>query len=426
MNRFFEMVAFEYKKLFKRKSTIVSLILVGSIMALLSVTSVTGNSYWHSGNNLRLLEAMKLDRETAHSKAGFIDEAFLNEAITQNALMISDDENYIINDYGKFLKSQAYISYVLPYEVAVRIINAMYEPDLTNLSTSDGIEIFNLNGIKPIDTLTGLHEKDFYEKVNQTISERINRRPALSEAEKDKHSQMMSQVKTPFYQDSYEAYSNFAQILQLLALALFVAVAVCISPVFAGEYQLKTDQILLPSKYGKNKIIYAKLFTGASFALVLSAIMLFSVFLILILIHGVSGFDMAMQTMDVFSTYPITLLQAVILSIVVTIFVTVFFAMFTMLLSSGCKSPFSAVIVSFLMLFIPAFIYISPQNRLLYQLMQLFPAKATEFFNIYSDYFFEVLGVIFSPATFYMIFSTFVSFAIIPWVYRSFKNHQIG
>lgn len=425
MRSFFDLVWFEYVKMFKRKSTIFSLILLIIIMTLLCIASVTGNSYWHSGGGTPILKAKNLDKEIARSRAGYIDEAFLNEVIIQNALMISDDKNYLINDYGRFLKSQAYVDYVLPYEIAVRLINVMYELDFGNLST-DGIQIFNLNGIKPIDTLTNLQENEFYAKINQTVSDHINSRPSLSEAEREKHMQMMLKVKTPFYNDYYEAYSKFAQNLQIIALILFVAVAVCIAPIFSGEYQLKTDQTLLSSKYGKNKAIFSKLFTGISFALALAIIMLFGIFLLLLIIHGFSGFDMALQTLDFFSTYPLTILQAVLIAIVVTVFVTLFYSIFVMWLSSYFKSPFSTIIVAFLILFVPALVSISPNNRLFYQVLQLFPTKATEFFNIFSIYFYEFSGVVFKPASFYIIFSSVASLIIVPFIYRSFKNHQIS
>ncbi|MDR1804419.1 MAG: ABC transporter permease [Treponema sp.] len=425
MRSFFDLVGFEYKKIFKRNTAIISLVLLVIIAAIVCTNPFAGNSYWHSENGTPLLEAMNLDRETARSRAGYIDEAFLNEAIAKNAFMISDDNNYLISNYGKYIKFQAYIDYVLPYEIAVRLINVMYEPDFGNLST-DGARIINLNDIKPIDTLTSLRENEFYARINQTISGYINSRPSLSEAEREKHIRMMSRVKTPFYNDYYEAYSKFAQNLQGIALILFVAVAVCIAPVFSGEYQLKTDQTLLSSKYGKNKMIFAKFFTGASFTLILTVIILFGSLFLFLIMHGFSGSDMAIQTLDFFSTYPLTILQAVLIAIVVTIFVTLSYSMFVMWLSSYFKSPFSVVIVAFLMLFMPALVFISPNNRLPYQLLQLFPAKATEFFNIFSVYFFDFSGVIFTPAEFYIVFSSAVLLILVPFIYRSFRNHQIG
>lgn len=80
MHNFFHLVSFEYKKLFKRKSTMISLFLLLIVLVLLSITSVTGKSYWHSTGEISVFEAMKLDREVIRSTAGVIDEAFIKEA----------------------------------------------------------------------------------------------------------------------------------------------------------------------------------------------------------------------------------------------------------------------------------------------------------------------------------------------------------
>lgn len=424
MHNFFHLVSFEYKKLFKRKSTMISLFLLLIVLVLLSITSVTGKSYWHSTGEISVFEAMKLDREVIRSTAGVIDEAFIKEAIQQNTVMISNDENYLINDYGRHLKSDAYIKYVLPYEKAVDIINSLYEVNIENIST-DGLQFFNISNIKPIDRLTLKDTESFYPIINQASTEYINTFPALSQNEKEKHLEMISKVKTPYYNDHYDGYLYFVKRLQVIALILLISIAICIAPIFANEYYLKTDQILLSSKYGKSKAIFAKLFTGVTFSLGVSVATLFGFLLSMLLMHGFSGANMAMQTINIYSTYPLTVLQASLIAIAVTIFITLFFAICTMLFSSLFKSSFSVIIVSFLLLFIPGLFNISAKNRLLYQLLQIFPAKATEFPNIYSVYLFEVLGLVFTPATFYIIFSIIGSLLIVPIVRHVFKNHQI-
>lgn len=424
MHSFFHLVGFEYKKLFKRKSTIISLCFILIVLVLLSITSVTGKGYWNSMGSASVFKAMKLDREVIRSKAGVIDETFVKEAIQQNTIMIANDENYLINDYGRHLKSDAYIKYVLPYEKAVNIINSLYEENTENIST-DGLQLFNMGNIKPIDRLTPKDAVSFYPIINKASTEYINGFFALSQNEKGKHLEMLSKVKTPYYNDHYDGYLHFARRLQVIALILLIAIAICIAPIFANEYYLKTDQILLTSKYGKNKAVFAKLFTGVTFSLSISVATLFGFLLSMLLIHGFSGANMAIQTINVYSTYPFTILQTSLIAIAVTIFITLFFGMFTMLFSSLFKSSFSVIIVSFLLLFIPGLFNISTKTRLLYQLLQIFPAKATAFPNIYSVYLFEILGFVFTPVTFYIIFSIIGSLLIVPMVQHVFKNHQI-
>ncbi len=425
MHSFFDIVGFEYKKMFKRKSTMVSLFLLVIIVVLFNIVSVTSTSYWHLTGGTSTFEAMKLDKEVIRSKAGVMDEVFIKEAIEQNTIMINDDENYLINEYGRHLKSDAYIKYVLPYKKAVDIINNVYEKNTGELST-DGFQVFNPGRVKPIDTLTVNDAKSFYASINRALVVYITGLANLSQNEKEKHFDMLSEVTTPYYNDHYDGYLYFNKYLEVIALAIMIAIVFCISPVFAHEYYLKTDQIILSSKYGKSKAIFAKLFTGVTFSVAVSVVVLFYFLLSMLSIHGINGANMAIQTINVYSTYPLTLLQASLIGINVTIFITLFFGILTMLFSAWLKSPFLVITASFLLLFAPGLFNVSPKTRLLYQLFQIFPAKATQYSNIYSNYLFEVLGSVYTPATFYIVFASIGSLLTIPFIKYTFKNHQIG
>ncbi len=213
----------------------------------------------------------------------------------------------------------------------------------------------------------------------------------LSQKEKEKHFEMLSKVKTPYYNDHYDGYLYFNKHLKVIALILMITIAICLSPIFANEYYLKTDRIILSSKHGKRKVIFAKLFTGVTFLAGVSFLTLFGFLLAMLLLHGFAGGNMSIQTLSIYSTYPLTMLTASLIAIVTTIFVILLFGMLVMLLSSCFNSSFLVITVSFLLLFLPGLFHVSSKERLLYQLLQVFPAKATEFPNIFSDYLFEVL-----------------------------------
>lgn len=424
MRNFYDLVRFEYKKLFKRKSTWVCLTLILISVIISIITSAYGR-YWHSESGVSAIEAMQLDKQVMLSKEGDIDETFVKEAIRQNSIMMNDSNNYIVDDSGKHLKNKAYIKYILPYEKAVNIINVVYENNPEFLSTS-GFEIFNTNGVSPINKLTAEDASNFYSVVNKSIVRHIGGITELSPEEKEKHLQMLSRVRTPFYNGYAAGYSAFDNLLNIIALIILMAVAICISPIFAYEYQTKTDQILLSSRYGKSIAAYAKIFTGFSFSLIVSVITLSGFIWGLLILHGFNGYNVTLQTINVYSTYPVNMLQAALIAIAVTIFAGILFSMFIMLLSAWCKSPFLVVVISFILLFIPGLIHISPRSRLLYQLLRTFPARTTSFSNIFSEYLFEIWGIVLTPATFYILYSAIASIIMIPLVYKIFKHHQIG
>ncbi|MPW25601.1 hypothetical protein GC105_07340 [Alkalibaculum sp. M08DMB] len=112
--------------------------------------------------------------------------------------MIANDENYLINDNYRQVKSDAYIKYVLPYEKVVNIINCVYEINTESLST-DGFNFFNTNNIKPIDNLTANAVESFYATVNQASTEHVNSLTNLSQNEKEKHLEMLCSTSLEYF-----------------------------------------------------------------------------------------------------------------------------------------------------------------------------------------------------------------------------------
>lgn len=416
MNSFWDLVKFEYKKIFKRKSTIIVLSLVAIIIIIGTIANYNGN-IWHS--------ATEGEREIIHSKAGIADEKIIKEAIEQNSIMAANDENYMINEFGKFAHGDAYCKYTMPYENIVNMINTIYEADVSNISVTEIFETINVNLKKPIDSLTADDASKFYNLYKKQTINLLNSRN-LSLAEKEKHLQMLSSVKKPFYNDYFGGYAVFAIMLNGLGMVILTAIAICVAPIFSNEYQTRADQIILSSKYGKNKIILAKIFTGITFAILTSLATSILFLTALFCLHGITGYNVSLQFLNYFTTYPLTMLQAVLISILVFVLICMAFAMFIMILSSLFKSTFGVIIISFLMIFVPACIYVPYKYRFLYQLVQLLPTKAISFPSIFSEYLFDLFGAVLTPATFYCIFSILLTIILIPFCYRGFKNHQVA
>ncbi|SCY78525.1 ABC transporter permease [Alkaliphilus peptidifermentans] len=425
MNSFFQLVGFEYKKILKRKSTLAAVVLIGILIASASLSSVTGKSYWHSdGNNISSFEAMKKDREVRRSTAGVIDEDYIVRAIQQNALMIADDNNYFINNYGRFLKSSAYIKYALPYENAVNIINVAYESNFEAYAT-DGFYVFN-SMTTPIDTLELKDVKNFYPNIQKQALYKIATDPALTQAEFQKHTEMLEKVSVPFKTGYSVGYEKFLSLFDTVGLFVLLSVAICVAPVFAIEYQTKTDQLILSSKYGKNKVIWAKIFTGLSFTLIFSVITIFVFLFTVLVLLGFDGGNVSIQVINPLTTYPMTIFKACIVLSLVTVLASLMFSMIAMVFSAVLKSSFGVIIVSFMFLFLPAFIVISPINRLPYRLLQLFPIKMMSFSGVFSQYLFNIWGTTVTPAVFYSVFCIIVTVLVMPFAYGGFKNHQVG
>ena len=241
MNNFWDLVRFEFKKILQRKVFWVSVLICFGIIAMTVFTSISGGSFWHkAGNDISQFEAMKQDKSTILSHQGYITTELVSEAIRSNREMISNDNNYLINEFGKHLKEDAYIQYILPYESIVNLINVVYTDDLDWLSM-DAFRLTSVESDNVIDTLTPDSVKDFDTDLKEFAKSMVLRKEGLSAAEIAKNIDLIDQIKTPLYNDyfgGYQAYINNSKGLALTALFLIL---ILIAPLFSNEYEEKTE-----------------------------------------------------------------------------------------------------------------------------------------------------------------------------------------
>ncbi len=97
----------------------------------------------------------------------------------------------------------------------------------------------------------------------------------------------------------------FAGYMPISILCMAVLLTICLSPMFAEEYSLGTDVLLLTSRNGRREVAAAKLIAGLSFSAVSSALF-YGLFLAgQILIYGAGDVSAAVQTLSVFSNVPV-------------------------------------------------------------------------------------------------------------------------
>ncbi|MFD1904191.1 hypothetical protein ACFSQ7_09185 [Paenibacillus rhizoplanae] len=97
--------------------------------------------------------------------------------------------------------------------------------------------------------------------------------------------------------DTMPAGKSLFQCFELLIVSI-IAICICIAPVFAGEYQTGADSVILSTRYGKSKLIKAKI--GAAF---LFALLIFTVNLLLaagiqLAAFGTGGWNLPLQIFE--------------------------------------------------------------------------------------------------------------------------------
>ena len=156
------------------------------------------------------------------------------------------------------------------------------------------------------------------------------------------------------------------------------ALVICLSGMFAGEVSSRMEAVVLSTRYGKNKLLAAKLLVGMSLALVVSVAAMFT-------------------------------------------------AAVTMALSAQAKSSSSVLIIGFLFLLIPLFINIPGQYRIPAAVYHLLPSLLPNIQYAFDGSLVLQIGDSFLPEwqsayPVYLAASTILTVL----TYRTFQKHQVG
>lgn len=414
MNRqFFTLVGFEFKKIFKRKSTYFALTLV-LLFTLLSIFAPLFGKAYYGEESISRYDDMINKRNTARNLAkmsnGEISEDFVAFVIEQYSIA-NTTENKITDAGGSYINNEAYAKYVKPYEAVVAMIGTVY--------AQDRFDYYAIGSLTPKDA------GDFYEKRYDKIEKNITKITSSTATQK-KLMSMNNQIENPLTYSYTGGYMSFHQNAYLVGLILCFAIIACIAPLFSSEYSSKTDALILSSRLGKKSQVSAKIFTGLSFTIILSVITMFLFLLTVLCVFGFDGANTNYQIVNFLSPYPITMLTSVIYITVLTIIGCVLTCGITMLFSACTKSTFSSVIPLSLILFVPAFFMVDSSIRLLYRILSLMPSKMFLPDIVFDLVLPEFFGIAFLPYQFYLLYGVIVCVVLVLIAGNRFKKHQIG
>lgn len=425
MNNFWALTGFEFKKLFRRKLFPAAVLICLGIMAAAVFSSLSGGSFHHSvGRDISRYEAMKLDREVILTNRGYITPQLISRAILSNREMVSNEDNYFVNEYGSHLKEEAYIRYILPYEPVVELINKVYAQD-PDLLAMDALSLEYLGEDKAVERLSPEAAEDFDYALKDFARTMVLRQEGLSQAEVEKNLELIDSIETPLYNDYYGGYEAYIMSSKTLALTVLFLILLLLSPVFSNEYEEKTDQVILCTKNGKGSLCRAKLFVSLVVSMLSAVLVMGLSWLAFLLLYGFEGGKVNIQVVNPGCTYPINLLEACLIHFVSVIFACALFGALICFLSAKVKrSTAPVVIMGTLLTIIPMFIWVPMKSsRIIYGLLKFFPANSVSFGFDMS--FFEIFGKLFTPYKFIWVVSTILIAVFSYFASHCFKRHQL-
>ena len=176
---------------------------------------------------------------------------------------------------------------------------------------------------------------------------------------------------------SYHTWNDLFNVTNnLFILTSLFTILIC-STVFSSEVSSNINQLLLSTKYGRSKLIVAKLFTATGISiLVFLIIQLISLF-VFYTYYGMSGWDASIQTnfhLKLFS-FPMEINNLQVYSLVLGFQMVNLFAIagITLLISSFTKSTFGSLVISLGAFFLPLALTYIFKTGFVNKLLYLFP-----------------------------------------------------
>lgn len=381
------LISFELKKIIRKRSTV--LIIITALLICLSsifIGAMTETSYINETEKLRGFQAIENEKNLQGQVRGYLTEDYIKQ--------INIEANQNNPKYWGILPAIGVQE--------VRIPNI-----ISDLNSGD------LNGI--------------YDHILKGPST-DQPRPVGTNNEVEHLTNMYEKVRGPFYFDYYDGWERISSSFSIsIALVVSAIIVICLSPIFSEEYSQKTDAIILTTKYGKNKVIMAKLMSSLIFTIAIYILFVTVNLIFHVAIYGLDGGNANIQIHGWYyqSPYHFTFLKLTLFSMGLSLIGLLFIAAITLFISSKAKSPFITVILSAAALYIPK-VDVSEISHTADIVLDLFPINimnATEHFEIgvfYNLFGFSVLQPIM------MIFTAaIISTLLIVFTYKTFKNHQV-
>ena len=207
------------------------------------------------------------------------------------------------------------------------------------------------------DSLSPDEAVDFYSNRIKNLKNWLETdgKDQFSEKEKSYLIRAYEKMKTPLYYDYQAGWKNLFQYSPSIIMILTLVLGFLCAGIFSGEFQLKANAVFYSSYYGRNKAVWAKVKAGA---IIITAIYWAVMLLYTMLVLGILGVDGAncpiQSSMSGWkSIYNITNAQEYILIVLGGYLGCLFMQSLTMLVSAKTNSSVIAVIVPFILIFLP-------------------------------------------------------------------------
>ena len=411
------LIVFEWKKIFRSRNTKAAL--GGCLLLLLAFTvmMVKGEmTYDENGRVQSGFRAIALEKAREDGIKGPLSEEKIEKEIDAYLKLYEEPKNLQANAETDGLKEEVYWGQVYPVLGHLHLAKSAFDYKGEKRSWRDAF-----TAVK--EENAGYYPS--YEEALEASLSQIYRGEELTEAEREFWRDTYAEVEKPFH---YGYYGGWKSMLNISSWSLFIifAVSVALAPMFAGEYQSGADAVMLASKFGKTKLVWAK--TAAALLFTAAVFIFMTVFYggIVFLCYGVEGAGLPIQmyNMGLPIGYDLNMAQAVFLMLGIGLLAALVMTGITLFASARMKSPSGVLVLSFVLLFLPKFVKTTAVYGFFNHLLALMPINALDlsFTNLMVYSFGDrVFGY---PAVALVTYVVFAAVLLLS-AGRGFRKHQI-
>lgn len=408
MNIFRNLVSFEYKKIFKRKGAVITLVLAAAVSLFSVFGTIIGYVYDSNGEPvMSRYDDLKTDLEYARKLSGRVIDT---ELIMEAAEAYSKLEH---NSAEKYTDSEEYENYARKYSEIYSIVHSVYNTSSERFDAQD------------FGNMTVEQAEKFYE-IRRQKQEQAVMQTKMSDKAKQSVLSADNAVEEPIIFEASEGYSRFFAIMYTTGIIIAVAAAIIFAPLFSGEYTSGADSLILSSKHGKNLLVWAKLFVALTLSAGLAVILTVLTYAECMAIWGTDGAGAAIQLQVPMMSYPLNMGQCALLYSVSVFAACLMTAALTALLSAGIKTPFGTIVIMSVVIIAPMMMNVSEDIVWLYKLFCLLPSNMMAFWCIIDSIQFEIFGLVIRPYIFTPVFAVIAAVIFSVSAFRVFGKRQVN
>lgn len=243
------------------------------------------------------------------------------------------------------------------------------------------------------DAVHIIREETLYESRQDNLLEQEWVFLHLTEEERLYWTERENDVEKPFTYGYAEGWNEMLDSFMYANIMLVLAIAICLSSVFADEHLKRTDQLILCSRHGKGRLFFAKTAASITFGALCSVFMFIIFLLSALIVYGAEGSNIVIQICRPLCSRSLTMGQAVFLMGGIYVVLGIVYSILTIFLSEAVKSAIAVLgIMMGGMLFTMAY-QVPYLHRVVSQIYELLPTRILNVEQLWDGRLVTVFGL---------------------------------